>query len=266
MLVFDEKEYAEKILNSKSYNTVKTQGRERCILVRYLTSLNYSEEDIKKVLMSIPIAGGEYLSNKDKESICSKILNKANEYDFVTNINVNIYEEEMDVIMSLEDKDLRHLLFIYLIYYKWASNVKHLKFFSKKNNIVMVVENNSDLWKLAGISKLRVSERYRLCNMLYNLGLYKIDNFKSHNYIYIPFIKNDGKVVINISNYNNLIGEILLFENPDDYKRCIVCGTVIKKTRSPKKYCQECAYKENLRKTKENKKSLKTKPLQLVEK
>ena len=56
----------------------------------------------------------------------------------------------------------------------------------------MVVENNNDTWKLAGLSKLRVGERYRLCNSLFNSGLYKIDNFKAYNYIYIPFAVNDG--------------------------------------------------------------------------
>ena len=58
MLIFDEKKYAENIINNKRYETVKTQGRERCVLVRYLASLNYSVEEIKKVLLEIPMSGG----------------------------------------------------------------------------------------------------------------------------------------------------------------------------------------------------------------
>ena len=66
MLVFDEKKYAEEIITNKKYSTVKTQGRERCILVRHLTSLNYSHSEIKEVLSNIPMSGGEYLSDRDK--------------------------------------------------------------------------------------------------------------------------------------------------------------------------------------------------------
>lgn len=258
MLIFDEKKYAENIVTSKRYETVKTQGRERCIIVRYLTSLNYSLEDIKKVLFEIPMSGGKYLSESDKDTIFNKIIAKANEYEFVTNRKVLIYKSELDIINSVEDSRARDLLFIYLVYYKWASTVPHLQFYSKKNNVMMVVENNNDTWKLAGLSKLRVGERYRLCNSLFNAGLYKIDNFKAYNYIYIPFAVNDGEVVIEITNFDNLLGELYILENPNDYKRCDVCGCVIKKTRSRKKYCANCAYKENLRKTNERKKSLKT--------
>lgn len=258
MLVFDEKKYAEEIINNKKYNTIKTQGRERCILVRYLTSLNYSEEEIKNVLSNIPMAGGEYLTEKDKDVIYSKIIAKANEYDFVTDIEVKIYKEEMDIIEEVEDVYARNLLFVYLVYYKWASKVRHLQFYSKKNNIMMVIENNNALWKIAGVAKLRVADRYRLCNLLFSKNLYKIDNFKSHNYIYIPFAQNQGEEVIVISDYSNILGELNIYENPENYKRCVICGTVIKKTRSPKKYCSKCAYQENLRKTKQNKKGLKS--------
>lgn len=204
------------------------------------------------------MSGGEYLSQKEKDVILTKIINKANKYSFISDKVVNIYKEEMEVIESIEDIEIRKLLFSYLVYYKWGSQVEHLQFYSKRNNAPMVIENNNDVWKIAGVSKLKVSERYMLCNKLFNLGLYKIDNFKAHNYIYIPFAKNEGEVVFSIKNYDNITGELLLYENPNEYKRCCVCGVVFKKTRSPKKYCSSCARIENIRKTKENKKNLKT--------
>lgn len=259
MLIFDERKYAKNIMDNKKYSTIKTQGRERCVLVRYLTFLGYNCDEIKNVLFDIPMSGGHYLSKKDKNVIFDKIISKANEYEFITDVIVKIYKSELDIIESVEDEYARKLLFVYLVYYKWALNVKHLQFYSKRNEVTMVLENNSDIWKISGLSKLRVSDRYRLCNVLFNKGLYRLDNFKSHNYFYLPFVATDGDVVIEISNYDNVLGELLLYENPHEYKRCVICGTVIKKTRSPKKYCKDCAYKENIRKTKENKKSLKTK-------
>ena len=118
-------------------------------------------------------------------------------------------------------------------------------------------DENAYIWRVCDNKDL-IGTWQDVCNLLYSKGLYKIDNFKSHNYIYIPFVVEDGEVAIEISNYDNILGELLLYEQPLEYKRCAVCGTVIKKTRSPKKYCTNCAYKENIRKTKENKRSLKT--------
>lgn len=258
MLIFDEKEYAKSLLDNNSYNTIKSQGKERCIIVRYLTSLGKSQNEIKKILNSMPMSGGEYLSNKEKDLIFSRIINKANEYEFITNKEVYIYQSELDIITSLDNENLKGLLFAYLVYYKWAVQIKHLKFYSRKNNIDMVIENNNDIWKLAGISKLRLSDRYMLCNILFNKGLYKVDNFKAHNYIYLPFVEKDGKPVMTIKNFNNVIGELLIYEYPEQYKRCCICNIVFKKTRSPKKYCTSCAKSENIRKTKENRKCLKT--------
>lgn len=258
MLIFDEKEYAKMLLENNSYNTIKSQGKERCVIVRYLTSIGKSQNEIKEVLNKIPMSGGEYLSDKEKDLIFSRIINKANGYEFITNKTVNIYKSELDVITNLEDDNLKYLLFAYLVYYKWAVQIKYLKFYSKKNDIDMVIENNNDIWKIAGISKLRLSDRYMLCNKLFNKGLYKLDNFKAHNYIYLPFIKEKGEPIITINKFENIIGELLIYENPNQYKRCCICNTVFKKTRSPKKYCSVCAKKENIRKTKENKKRLKT--------
>lgn len=261
MLVFDEKKYAEDIITNNKYNTIKTQGKERCILVRYLTNLNYPISDIKDVLRKIPMSGGEFLSDKEKDIIFDKIISKANEFEFITGVVVNIYKKEMDIITSLDDEYARNLLFVYLVYYKWAVQVSHLNFYSKVNDAKMALENNNDIWKLASLSKLRVADRYRLCNLLFVQGLYKVDNFKSHNYIYLPFVENSGDIVITISNYENILGELSMYLKPNEFKRCCVCGTVIKKTRSPKKYCTSCAYKENIRKTKENKIRLKTQKL-----
>lgn len=250
MLVFDEKKYAEDIIKNKAYNTIKNQGKERCIIARYLYWKGLDNNGIIKELSKIPMAGGEYLSEENRISIFTKIVNKALDYEFIYDKEVLIYKDELDTILTVENEDAQNLLFIYLVYYKWARQNNNLRFYSKKNQIDMVVENSVDIWKLANVAKLRVSERYRLNNMLYSLGLYKIDNFKAHNYIYLPFAKQseDDNYIIKINNYNNILGEFLLYKNPERYKRCECCNTVIQKTRSPKKYCDKCSKLKELEK------------------
>ncbi len=241
MIIFNEEEYSKKILYSKKYNTKKNQGRERSALVRYLSSLDYTTEEIKKELYKIPIFGGDYLSTSDIDKIYDKIIAKANDFMFIKDIEVKITQKEMEIILEQEEENDRNLLFVYLVYYKWASKVSHLRFYSKKNDVIMVIENDNDLWKIANLYKLRIKDRFKICSKFISNGLYKQDNFKKYNYFYLPFIDNDSEVVLTISNFDNIVGELYMYLFPSDYIRCKECDVVIKKTTNNKKYCSDCA-------------------------
>lgn len=241
MLIFDEKKYAKNLVKNKQFQTYRQKDIERYILIRYLFSEGMSSEEIKKELENFPLVGCEYLDKKEIDLIYNKILERALSYPLVTDISVTIYKSEMDVINSLEDENARKLLFMLLVYYKWAVNQQYLFFFSRYNDTKMVITNDMDIWKYAGLMKLRVAERYKLCNKLIIEGLYVEDNFKSNNYFYLPFSVDEGDVALVINNYDNIIGELYYYNDKDNYKRCSECGAVIKKTRSPKKYCDSCA-------------------------
>lgn len=244
MLVFDEKKYAMNLIKNKEFQTYRQKDIERYILIRYLSSEGMSSEEIKKELENFPLVGCEYLDKKEINIIYDKILERALAYPLVTNIHTMIFKNEIEVINSIEDENARNLLFILLVYYKWATTQQQLFFFSKHNNAKMVITNDIDIWKYAGLMKLRVADRYRLCNQLILKGLYVEDNFKSNNYFYLPFASDangSGEVAICIDNYDNILGELYFYNDPEHYKRCSECGVVIKKTRSPKKYCDSCA-------------------------
>lgn len=268
MLIFDEKEYAKKILKKKEFQTYRQKDIERYILIRYLANEGKSMAEIRSELEKFPLIGCEYLDKKDTDLIYEKIINRALSHPLVTGLHIMILKNEIEVINSIEDENARNLLFILLVYYKWATTQQYLYFFSKHNNVKMVITNDSDIWKYAGLMKLRVADRYRLCNQLILKGLYVEDNFKSNNYFYLPFASDAngaGEVAICICNFNNLLGELYYYNNPDGYKRCSECGVVIKKTRSPKKYCEDCAKeiknKQNRKYYKANNNSGKTQTL-----
>ena len=241
MLIFDEKKYAQNLIKNKQFQTYRQKDIERYILIRYLSSEGMSSEEIKKELENFPLVGCEYLDKKEIDLIYNKILERALSVPLVTDISVTIYESEINIINSLEDENARKLLFMLLVYYKWAVNQQYLFFFSRYNDTKMVITNDMDIWKYAGLMKLRVAERYKLCNQLIIKGLYVEDNFKSNNYFYLPFSVDEGNIALTISNYDNVIGEYYYYNDKDNYKRCSECGVVIKKTRSPKKYCDNCA-------------------------
>lgn len=241
MLIFDEKKYAMNLIKNKEFQTYRQKDIERYILIRYLSSEGMSSEEIKKELEAFPLIGCEYLDKKEINLIYDKILERALSYPLITGIKVNIYKSEIDTINTLDDDNAKKMLFALLVYYKWAINQPYLYFFSKYNNTKMVITNDLDIWKCSGLMKLRVAERYKVCNKLIIDGLYVEDNFKSNNYFYLPFSVDDGEIAITIENYDNIIGELNYYNNPDKYKRCSECGVVINKTRSPKKYCDNCA-------------------------
>ena len=254
MLIFDEKKYAMNLVKNKEFQTYRQKDIERYILIRYLSSEGMSSEEIKKELENFPLVGCEYLDKKEINIIYDKILDRALAYPLVTGIHTMIFKNEIEVINSIEDENARNLLFVLLVYYKWATTQQQLFFFSKHNNAKMVITNDMDVWKYAGLMKLRVADRYRLCNQLILKGLYVEDNFKSNNYFYLPFVSDangSGEVAICISNYDNILGELYFYNDPEHYKRCVECGTVIKKTRSPKKYCDSCAHIVKNQKNKE---------------
>lgn len=245
MLIFDEKKYAQEILKEKKFKTYRQKDIERYILIRYLASEGLTFDEIQKKLEKFPLIGCEYLSKEEISLVYNKIIERALSMPLTTNISVKIFKEELDVINNLEDENERNLLFILLVYYKWAlkNPCSSLYFFSKYNNVNMVVTNDIDIWKYANLMKLRVKDRYKICSELIKKNLYIEDNFKSNNYFYLPFIVDDdsSNPEIEINNYDNLLGELDIYNHPNEYKRCSKCNVVFKKTRSPKKYCNNCA-------------------------
>ena len=57
-----------------------------------------------------------------------------------------IFKNEIEVINSVEDENARNLLFIVLVYYKWATTQQQLFFFSKHNNAKMVITNEPGIY------------------------------------------------------------------------------------------------------------------------
>lgn len=253
MIIFDEKKYAERILRNKEYGTLKNQGQERCAIVRYLKfDKGYSDEDILNVLFKIPMHGGESLTKQHKKEIYQRIIEKAPKYEYIKDIEVTIYKSELDIINSIEDENCRNLLFCSLVYYKWGQHIFAKNFYSKISEKVMVLEDDDNISKISKIMKLRKDERFALYRELYLKKYYVQDIIKSKNYFYIPFAKSSGEdVAITINNYNNILGELYLYNQETGYKRCESCGEVIKKNNNKQKYCNNCARIVNINKTRE---------------
>lgn len=254
MLVFNERTYGERLCKY-GYQTYKNQGRERCILVRYLRNIGKDDNYIIKKLNEMPFVGKEYLNKDDLNIIFQKILDKASQFEYMSDISVLIYKSEMDVVLNVSDENARNLLFVLLVYYKWACFGKHLYFDSKKNGKKWVLENDNDIFKLADLFKFRKNKRYESFRYLVEHNLYVSDIIGSSGMFYLPFVQYDSEIAFEINNYDDVLGWLYYYLG--DYKLCENCGIPIQKTlNKQRKYCQECARnltKENKRKYWKNK-------------
>lgn len=241
MIIFNEEKYAKEIINNSKFKTNKNRGYERCVLVRYLFAEGYTEDGIKDYLNGLSRGEFPYLSKNDKYKIFDKIIAKANQYEYIKDRNVKIYKSELEIINSIENEKARDLLFICLVYYKWGCTVDAFKFYSKNMNKILVEEKDKDLYYMSKLNSLRVKDRNLTFYELIKNRLYVNCGFKDKNYFYIPFACSDGEVAFEIDNFNDLILWLYSYLEPEKYKKCEICERWIKKTKSPKKYCSECA-------------------------
>ena len=241
MIIFDEKKYAEDILRN-GYQTKKNQGLERCCLIRYFRYKGLSDQEIIKELDKIPFERRKYLKREEILYIYKRLLNKSSEFNFIYDIEVTITKSDKTFLSEL-DKDVSFLAYVYLVYYKWALNIKHLVMTYKGKQYVEY--NEKDLWKLASLSNKKVIERYNLDNKLLNCGFLDLKIFKSKTFLCINKIGDDDiEQVLNGIKINHLKDafKVLMAKRYQNcfYKQCEVCGRAFVSLSPSGKYCDNC--------------------------
>lgn len=251
MIVFREDLYGADILTKNKYRTGKRHGFERCVLVRYMANNGYSKEEIISSLKRLSKKEFMYTSEVYERRIYNRIYNKALEYEYIKDKEVIIYKSEIDTILSIPDKKERDLLFVCLVFYKWAKTIEQYKFYDHFLNKTLVEEHDNDMIALARLKSLRNVERKLKFNYLIKNHYYEDRMFKGKSFFYIPFAVDAGEVAFTIDNFDDLIYWLYWYIEPTKYKRCIECGRMIKKTTGSKKYCGSCAcYVANQKKEK----------------
>lgn len=241
MVIFDEKIYAENIM-ANGYKTKRNQGIERCCLIRYLRYLGKTDEEIISILDTIPFERSKYLSRENILYIYNKLLKKASDFQFVYDIEVGITQRDKELIKSLS-QDISYLAYVYLIYYKWAKNIKRYIF--RYNNNIYVEYRENDIWRLANLTSKKVRERHSLDRKLTNLGIIDIKIFKNKTFIYVKENSDlDYAQRLKGVKFNHLKDayKALTYEmvNHKYYKLCEVCGKGYYSSSHQAKYCDHC--------------------------
>ena len=179
----------------------------------------------------------KYYKNKEKYNNDSKLFKLD---------KIEIYKKELEMIDNIDDKKLKKLAFVLLVYCKINKKINNLD----SNWINISLSNIFKESKITG----KYEDKVLLLHNLEKLG------FINNNYdgkkvsIEINYIKNNGEMVIELTNFDGVIYEYLNYIG-EHWKQCCRCGKWFKIKGSNNKYCNVCAkIKEKEKYIKYNKK------------
>lgn len=227
-------------MQSGNYQTLKWQGRERRALARYLKyDLGYNNFQIKETVTSIKSKREEVYHEEDWHFIMQKMIEYFDKGEYVKDIPVGISKTELEVILDQPTIELRNLLFVLTVYFKWARKTKER--LCRRGTDEWVKEADLDVCRMAGLDKLRKAERN---NMFYILGqkeVYKSDFIRRYENIFtLPFIDDKTPVIV-INDYEEVLANLENYLNPDNCRKCSKCGVLIYRTSNVRHLCKWCA-------------------------
>lgn len=276
MILFDKEKYVKQIVKDKiAANAIGVRFKLTMVAKYYLTK-TYKPFKIKAMLRDIGYEWfnglPEQIINDEIEDIfnCAKISTETDEskdveededndlntemcdeeditaHEIETNDDskkiVFIYEEELEQIRNLNNKNAENLAFIFLVVYKFYG-------------FAWVNECNSDIYKLA---ELRASGNTKI-ELHYLLTKNKLVRFNSfvrtkrskqkeiaETKFKVLFCLDESDrnktVAFSISDYDDLILYYRYYVGDENVIECAGCKRPIKITGNSKKYCNECAH------------------------
>lgn len=239
MIIFNERDYAERIIDSGWYHTLQYQGQERRALAKYLKyKRGYDDQQIKDFVGRIKSKRKEIYDDDVYESIMDKLVEKYDKTEYVYDLKVGVSQDELNIILLQPTIELRNLLFVLLVYYKWALQTQDR--LCVRNNTIWVKEADLDCCKIARLGNLRKDERIKLFSDLYSSGLYDSDYIRRYHNIFTLNFVDDKEPVIVIDDFHDILAHLEYYLDPNSCIHCSYCNSLIHKTGHNHKMCKEC--------------------------
>ena len=235
MIIFDEKEYVEKLLKCGFQQPYNKRFKDVFILAKYYKYNKYSKKRTIRMLTDYMIKyDNEFEINRGNDNeIIAKIVHNvySHKYHFRHNESVGITKGEIDKILQLKNKNEKQIAFVLLV-------------LSKLYRSRRIYVQKNDLIKLSSVCE----DRGYCDNILGYLD--KINYIDiAGGLIEVLFVDKESEIIAEINDFNNLIEQLYTilnkYSNNEIY--CVRCGKIIKSTSNRTKYCPEC-WKEEERK------------------
>jgi hypothetical protein len=235
LIIFDEKEYVEKLLKCGFQQPYNKRFKDVFILAKYYKYNKYSKKRTIRMLTDYMIKyDNEFEINRGNDNeIIAKIVHNvySHKYHFRHNESVGITKGEIDKILQLKNKNEKQIAFVLLV-------------LSKLYRSRRIYVQKNDLIKLSSVCE----DRGYCDNILGYLD--KINYIDiAGGLIEVLFVDKESEIIAEINDFNNLIEQLYTilnkYSNNEIY--CVRCGKIIKSTSNRTKYCPEC-WKEEERK------------------
>lgn len=194
----------------------------------------------------------------DVESIVDRC--RKNNYSLKVVESVYISKDELDKILQLRTLTLQRLAFAFLFNAKVEDAKRGVKLDEDGNEIPF----GHNVYKKTGVlfgeaissKKYSKLEKEIMVGELIREGYLELKNVHSKGNLFrkVLFIDesvNENNFEFCIRHFDNYIFEFDNYIGEGNYKRCEVCGKMIKKTSNKVKYCKECKEISDRENTKE---------------
>lgn len=236
MYILNEKKYIEEILNSKIKPNELSFGYFMILIAKYYFKYCNDKNELCKLVKNKIIEFNlnnyqEYKYHKKILKICNDLYNKKIDYKFKELDYIPIYENEINLVNSLDNDRQKKIMFTLFILARYMNCGGWV---NKKDS-----KGLSEIFKLSNIT-LSSSKRGKLLNELYNKKyIYfgkQIDNLNIK-----VNLDESGDIVYKLTDFKN-IGNQYIGNFKKGYKQCKNCGKIIKRaTNNNNKYCNNCA-------------------------
>lgn len=233
-VVLNELEILNKALNENIIDKKSPFVTLRILAKHYLGQGLDKDDVIYKLNDFMTLNYDGYRQNKwlDKIKGLVSTVSKYNSFELIDVKEVNITEEEWDIIITLEDKQLQKLAFILLVYQK----INAIKNPSSNGWINQTI---TDIFKEANIG-VNGDEQKILLHKLYKKQHIKQKTTCDSTSIQINYVYSDSENKININNFNNVITYYHEFKSGNKYIECRECHKRIRQESNKQTYCKPC--------------------------
>ena len=231
-LILNESELIKKIIE-ENYIDIQTPIKTLNILSKYYFRNNMKKEQVRLAIedyASKHIKGYNVVSweNRIKKIVSYGNRNK----DKINDISqINITGKEIEIIKSIEDKNLQMFAFGLLVYAK-IYNILN------KNDVYWVNAADKEIFKDCNL-KVTIKQQLSMFYELVQLNLIEVSKKVNCTNVKVLYACEDDDIVITVKDFNNIGYEYLRYIG-DKIKNCEVCGCLIKITSNCIKYCKPC--------------------------
>lgn len=229
-IILNEKEWCEQKIAELDLGGAPAKTVMR--IARYYFDQGKSKRDVRRALEDFIIKCDPMASLVRWRSYLDYCIAKASKRKLIEVVGVGITKRELDVIESVSGQMLRRVLFTLVCLAKYSNAIN-------KDNNNWVNSDYRTIFTLANINNA-YQRRLLMLNDLSNLGLVRFSKKVDNTNIMIPFVDEEGKAIVHVSDFRNLGNQYMrLYDH--NYIECANCGLVVKRHSNRQQYCRECA-------------------------